>query len=55
MKEKVLIRICTSEGDYITDQDVSGFTMDQVDDMIAVKEEYGLICSVKRVFINEEV
>lgn len=55
MQEKVFIRICTAEGDHITDQDVSGFTPEQVNDMILVKEEYGLICFIERVFINEEV
>ena len=55
MQEKVFIRICTAEGDHITDQDVSGFTPEQVDDMIEVKKEFGLVCWVKRVFIKEEV
>ena len=53
MQEKVYIRICTAEGDHITDQDVSGFTPEQVDDMIKVKEKYGLICFINRVFIKE--
>ena len=55
MKEKVYIRIYTAGGDYITDQDVSGFTAAQVDEMIRIKEEHGLECRIKRVFINGEV
>ena len=52
MQEKVFIKICDKNGEHITDQDVSGFTPEQVDDMIKVKEEYGLICFTERVFIN---
>ena len=54
VKEKVFIRIYR-DGEYITSQDVSCFTMDQVDEMIRVKAEYGLECWVERVFINKEV
>ena len=52
MKEQVFIKIYRN-GEFITDQDVSWFTADQVDEMIWVKAEYGLECRVKRVFIEE--
>ena len=55
MKEQVFIRIYGKDGEHITDQDVSGFTPDQVDEMIRVKEEYGLECQIKRTLIDEEV
>lgn len=54
MKEKVLIQIFAKNGEYITSQDVSGFNAAQVDEMIAVKEEHGLECRVRRVLFNEE-
>ena len=54
MKEKLFIKIYIN-GEHITNQDVTGFTLKQIADMMAVKEEYGLECSLKRVFINEEV
>ena len=52
MKEKVLIQIY-KDGEFITTQDVSGFTPEQIAAMILVKEEYGLDCRLKRVFVEE--
>jgi len=44
---RVLIEIYRN-GEYITSQDVSDFRADQVDEIIRVKEEYGLECQIKR-------
>jgi len=45
---KVLVEIY-QKGKNIASQDVSSFRPDQVDEMIKVKEEYGLECRIKRV------
>ena len=54
MQEKVFIQIYQN-GEYVTEQDVSGFNVAQVAENIRIKEKYGLECRIKRVFINEEV
>ena len=52
MKEKLFIKIYI-KGEHVADQDVSGFAAAQVNEMIRVKKEYGLECSIKRVFIPD--
>ena len=52
MKEKLFIKIYI-KGEHVADQDVTGFTCKQVADMIVIKEEYGLECHIKRVFIPD--
>lgn len=55
MQEKVIIQIYNKNGEYIAEQDVSGFTMDQAAENMRIKEKEGYSCFVKRVFIKEEV
>jgi len=54
MKEKVFIQIY-KDGEYITSQDVTVFTISQVAENMRIKETYGLDCNLKRVFFKEEV
>jgi len=54
MKEKVFIQIYKN-GEYITSQDVTVFTISQVAENMRIKETYGLDCNLKRVFFKEEV
>ena len=54
MQEKVFIQIY-QDGEYVTEQDVSGFTTAQVAENIRIKEKNGLECRIKRTFVNEEV
>jgi hypothetical protein len=51
-QEKVYIQIFGKDGEYISEQDVTGFTVDQIADNMRIKEMHGLDCSIKRVFIN---
>ena len=54
MKEKVFIQIY-QDREYVTEQDVSGFTIAQITENIRIKEKEDLECRIKRVFINEEM
>jgi len=47
--EKVILKIYDKNGKHITDDDVTEFSLNQIMEMIKVKEEYGLTCSIKRV------
>ena len=53
MKEKAFITVYY-KGDWLFDQDVTGFSITQVADNMAIKESHGLDCCLKRVFIPEK-
>jgi len=55
MKEKVFIQIYGKDGEYITEQDVTGFSLVGTAENIRIKESEGLDCRIKRVFIDEEI
>ena len=51
VKEQVFIQIYQNN-EYVTEQDVSGFSIAQITENIRIKEKHGLECRIKRVFIK---